>query len=90
VPRNSGDEDTRLSSLLGEVNRARIAVRVQRAEIANSTNRHELAERYGVLADALEAYAEAAERSGAPLPYRYRDEMRLSRAMSEGPGSRNS
>ena len=85
MPRNR-DDDARLTRLLAEVNRARIGVRLQRAVVANSTNRHVLAQRYGDLADALEAYAEAAESSGAPLPYRYRDEMRLSRSMSVLPG----
>ena len=32
----------------------------------------------------MEAYAEAATDAGIPLPYRYRDEMRLYRSMARG------
>lgn len=77
-------DDVQLTLLLAEVNRARIRVRVQREVVMTASDRHELAACYRGLADALEAYADAASQSGVPLPYRYRDEMRLIRSMDEG------
>jgi hypothetical protein len=49
----------------------------------DSINRLELARCYAALADALEAYADEASKGGVPLPYRYRDELRLYRSMAQ-------
>jgi hypothetical protein len=83
MPHHPRRNDARLTELLSEVNRSRIRVRVQRGRSTTSTNRNELAQCYEALADALEAYAAEASESGVPLPYRYRDEMRLYRSMSQ-------
>ena len=72
-----------LGRLLSEVNRQRIQVRRLRALPLTSTSRVELIRGYDELANALEAYADEASESGVPLPYRFRDELRLYRSMSE-------
>ena len=83
MPQNPRRDDARLTALLAEVNRSRIRVRAQRELLMTSTNRNELARCYHALADALEAYADEASESGVPLPYRYRDELRLYRSMGQ-------
>jgi len=74
-----------LISLLFEVNRARYAFRAGRALPVNSTNRLEQVQRTAHLAKAMEAYADAAASVGVPLPYRYRDELRMYQAMKRAP-----
>ncbi len=69
-------------SLLVQVNRARSAFRAGRALPVNSATRLEQAQRTAQLAKAMEAYADAAASAGVPLPYRYRDELRLYQAMN--------
>jgi hypothetical protein len=76
-------DNARLGELLAEVNRSRHRVRAQRGMPMTSTGRNELAQCYGALADAMEAYADEASGSGVPLPYRFRDEMRLCRSMDQ-------
>jgi hypothetical protein len=65
-----------------EVNRLRSKVRAGRELPADFEGRRERHEQRLGLAEAMEAYAEAATIGGVPLPYRYRDEMRLHRAMT--------
>ena len=76
-------DEARLAELLAEVNRSRIRIRVQQGLRLDSSSRNELARCYDALADALEAYADEASGSGVPLPYRFRDEMRLCRSMGQ-------
>jgi hypothetical protein len=71
--------------LLIQVHRARSAFRAGRALPVNSTTRLEQAQRTAQLAKAMEAYADAAASVGVPLPYRYRDELRLYQAMKRAP-----
>lgn len=72
-----------LAELLSEVNRLRTGVRSRRSLALTTVGRHELAQSYDALANALEAYANEASESGVPLPYRFRDELRLYRSMSQ-------
>ncbi|HET6939190.1 MAG TPA: hypothetical protein VFI19_11315 [Nocardioides sp.] len=74
-----------LIDLLVQVQRARSACRAGRALPVNSTTRLDQAERTAQLAQAMEAYADAAASVGVPLPYRYRDELRLYQAMKRAP-----
>jgi hypothetical protein len=73
-----------LVALMLNVNQARAHVAVGRAREAGSSMRDDQQHRNGLLLTALEAYAEAACSAGAPLPYRYRDEMRLLRSLYPG------
>jgi hypothetical protein len=73
-------DEARLAVLLSKVNLARTSVRAQR----NVGNRDEHLHQCAALAAAMEAYADAAADAGIPLPYRYRDEMRLYRAVAAG------
>jgi hypothetical protein len=74
-----------LIALLFEVNRARTAFRAGRSQPAGPGSRSEHAERAGELATAMESYADAAASAGVPLPYRYRDELRLYQAITRDP-----
>ena len=82
MPRPRERDEALLIALLFDVNQARAEVRAGRRVPTNSTNRHDQQHRRGRLAEAMEAYADAAATSGVPLPYRYRDEMRLNRSMA--------
>ncbi|QIG41691.1 hypothetical protein G5V58_01905 [Nocardioides anomalus] len=84
TPRRSGRDDALLAHLFTEVRRCREKVRSGRDPNTLSVPHQEQASRCAALADAMEAYADAAAGSGVPLPYRYRDEMRLYRAMATG------
>lgn len=84
-PKRPERNEALLISLLHEVNRARTAFRDARALPVTSTNRLEQAERTAHLAKAMEAYADAAASVGVPLPYRYRDELRMYQAMKRAP-----
>ena len=81
APRRAARNDALLVSLLSEVNRCRALVREGRAS-PGSTTRSDHAAQCAELAEAMRAYADAAAESGVPLPYRYRDEMRLYQAMA--------
>ena len=81
-------DDRLLKHLLFKVNQARAEVRADRAPPASATSSLQRRHRYAELADALEAYASAAEASGVPLSYRYRDEMRLCRSVARHPSER--
>jgi hypothetical protein len=76
-------DEARLAGLLSRVNRARADVRADR-NVARTTPASRTGHRVrcAALADAMEAYADAAAGAGVPLPYRYRDEMRLYRSMA--------
>jgi hypothetical protein len=77
-----GRDEAQLTVLLSEVNLARARVRAGRAAPQTTSARYELQLRCALLADAMQAYADAASGAGVPVPYRYRDELRLYRAMS--------
>jgi hypothetical protein len=77
--------DRLLVHLLSNVNLARAGVRAGRSGPGNSTIRNARRQQCTELLEALEAYAAAAAASGVPLPYRYRDEMRLYRSMAADP-----
>jgi len=83
MPHNPTRDGARLSALLAEVNRSRIRVRKQQGLPLNSSSRDELAQCYNALADALQAFADEASESGVPLPYRFRDEVRLCRSLGQ-------
>jgi hypothetical protein len=74
-----------LVHLLSNVNLARAGVRADRSGRGNSTSGNDRLQRRAQLLEALEAYAAAAASSGVPLPYRYRDEMRLYRSIAVDP-----
>jgi len=78
-------EEAHLAGLLSHVNRARTDVRADR-NVARTTpvSRDEHRVRCAALATAMQAYADAATDAGVPLPYRYRDEMRLYRSLASG------
>lgn len=80
--------DRLLVHLLSNVNQARAGVRAGRSGTGIWNNRFDRQQRCADLAEALEAYAAAAADSGVPLPYRYRDEMRLYRSMAGDPRER--
>ena len=80
--------DRLLVHLLSNVNHARAGVRAGRSAPGNPTSWFDRRQRCAKLVEALEAYAAAAAASGVPLPYRYRDEMRLYRSMTEDPRDR--
>jgi hypothetical protein len=83
-PERRERDEAQLVALLHEVNRCRAQVRAGRRAPLTSVSIGEQSQRCARLADAMEAYADAAAGSGVPLPYRYRDEMRLYRAMARG------
>jgi hypothetical protein len=74
-----------LMALLFEVNLARTAFRAGRGQSLGPTGRPEHAKRAADLASAMEKYADAAASAGVPLPYRYRDELRLYQAITRDP-----
>lgn len=77
-------DEARLADLLSRVNQARTAVRAERDDPKSPVTRAEHQARCAALAEAMEAYADAAKDAGIPLPYRYRDEMRLYRSVAAG------
>jgi hypothetical protein len=77
-------DEARLAGLLSQVNRARTSVRAERHDPQTPAGRSEHRVRCAALAEAMEAYADAATDAGIPLPYRYRDEMRLYRSVATG------
>jgi hypothetical protein len=81
-PQRPQRDEAALIGLLVEVNLARAQVRESRGAAATPANRLDQQDRHTRLADAMEAYADVAAASGVPLPYRYRDEMRLYRALT--------
>jgi hypothetical protein len=64
------------------VNQERTSLRAERTRRPAGREEHRV--RCAALAEAMEAYAEAATDAGIPLPYRYRDEMRLYRSVASG------
>lgn len=78
-PRDEG----RLVGLLARITAARAALQHARALPSTPASRRELARCSERLAAAMEAYADAASRAGVPLPYRYRDELRLHRSLAD-------
>jgi hypothetical protein len=84
-PQRPERNEALLRALLIQVHRARSAFRAGRALPVTSTSRMDQAQRTAQLAKAMEAYADAAASVGVPLPYRYRDELRLYQAMKRAP-----
>ena len=84
-PQRPARDEALLNSLLFDVNRARHAYRAGRGQPFTTTNRAEQAHRTALLAKAMQAYADAAATAGIPLPYRYRDELRLYKAVLRDP-----
>lgn len=76
-------DEVLLARLLGEVNRSRGRLRAARTTTVGPRS-EEHQHRCEQLAAAMEAYADAAAAMGVPLPYRFRDELRLHRAMARG------
>lgn len=70
-----------LAALKIEVERARTHVAAGRARGTTRVTREDQRHRYAELLDALDAYALGARKLGAPMPYRYRDDMRLLHAV---------
>ncbi len=81
APERSARDDELLTTLLSEVNRARTRVRSGRGVPGGSYATQDQERRCEVLVEALEAYARAVAAAGVPLPYRYRNEMRLYRSV---------
>jgi hypothetical protein len=75
-------EEARLADLLSRVNEARTSLRAERSQPMTVMTRAEYRIRCAALVEAMGAYAAAATDAGIPLPYRYRDEMRLYRSMA--------
>jgi hypothetical protein len=75
-------DEAHLAMLLSQVNRARAELRATRHAPLTSTSQVEHQQCCASLADAMERYADAAANAGIPLPYRYRDELRLYRRMA--------
>ena len=82
APRRTGRDEALLCELLSQVNRARAEFRAGRGQPSRHGGHLEQARRTAQLAEAMEAYADAAASSGVPLPYRYRDELRLYQSMT--------
>lgn len=84
-PEQAPRDDRRLLVLLQQrVSRAREDVQRGRALPPSPHRATEQQHRCERLAGALEAYAAAASSAGVPLPYQYRDEMRLYRSVYPG------
>jgi hypothetical protein len=77
-------DEAHLAALLSKVILARRSVQAQRNVPRSPASRDEHRIRCAALAAAMEAYADAATDAGIPLSYRYRDEMRLYRAVASG------
>jgi hypothetical protein len=85
-PTRPSRNNAELARLLGEVRRAEAAFRESRDRIDHPGTRRDRARDAERLAEAMQAYADAASESGIPLPYRYRDNLKLFRALNEVPG----
>ena len=84
-PQRPTRNEALLIALLYDVNRARQAYRAGRGEPLTAANRLEQVHRTAHLVEAMEAYADATATVGIPLPYRYRNELRLYKATLYGP-----
>jgi hypothetical protein len=85
APGRGARDEKLLTALMLEVMQARVDVRQGRNVQGGPLAREDHKRRCEQLAGALEAYADAAAAAGVPLPYRYRDEMRLYRTIYPGP-----
>jgi hypothetical protein len=74
-------DEAHLASLLTEVNLARARFRASKQSPLTSKSRGEHQQCCASLAKAMQDYADAAADAGIPLPYRYRDELRLYQQM---------
>lgn len=84
APQRQPRDDGLLAVLQRQVTTARAHVQAGRAMAPNPQRAVEQQRRCERLAGALEAYAAAAVRAGVPLPYQYRDELRLYRSVYPG------
>jgi len=73
-----------LATLLSDIGRARASVREGRGSAPSYLTRQEKERSCERLVEALEAYANAAAIAHVPLPYKFRDEIRLYRALYPG------
>ena len=71
-----------LVELMSEINQARDEVADGRSQLSGPMSGQEQTRRMQHLVGALEEFADAATTAGVPLPYRFRDEIRMYRAMS--------
>lgn len=77
-----GRDDAKLFEMLWHVNKARSEFRTGRANPGRNGSVVDLGRLAAQVAETMQAYADAASSSGIPLPYRFRDELRLYRAMA--------
>ena len=82
-------DEARLSALHHEIGRRRAALLEQRALPDSSVQRARVAHGASALARAMERYADQASGAGIPLPYRYRDQVRLYDALAASLGWRD-
>jgi hypothetical protein len=81
-------DDARLAATLDEVNAARATLLMKRSRSITAVDWQDHAARCAKLADAVQTFSDAAAASGVPLPYQFRDELRLYRALAERPDHR--
>lgn len=79
--RRPSRNDALLVALMTEVSRARTRVESGRLLRPHAGSAEEQTFRMQALASALADFADAASRVGVPLPYRFRDEIRLYEAL---------
>jgi len=83
-PERQPRDDRQLVLLQRHITVARADVQLGRSLPPGSQRALEQGRRCERLTQALQAYADAASDAGVPLPYRYRDELRLYRSMYPG------
>jgi hypothetical protein len=81
VAERSPRDEKLLVDLMAEINQARDEVRDGRSRLSGPMTGQEQTRRMQQLVSALEDFADAASAAGVPLPYRYRDEIRMYRAI---------
>jgi hypothetical protein len=84
APELPARNELKFASLLSEISRARASVREGRGSPPSYLTRHEQKRLCEQLVEALETYANAAAIARVPLPYQFRDEIRLYRALYPG------
>jgi hypothetical protein len=84
APELPARNERQFASLLSEISRARASVREARGSPPSYLTRQEKERSCERLVEALEAYANAVAIARLPLPYKFRDEIRLYRALYPG------
>jgi len=77
-------DEARLAELLSEVHRTRADLRAARHSPKSSVSAADQRVLCAALAEAMEAYANAAAEVGLPVPDRYAEELRLFRSVAAG------